>query len=175
MEERQFTRHRAKNPALKCITFLSHGTLESRDIEKTRQFYEECLGIETIRTSPISLMVRLGGNNTIAVVHNVRKAEMPVLAHNGLDVPSREDVDHCYCILDQDKEKWGIRKITKPSDQHGTYSFYFLDLDDNWWEILANPPGGYSWMFDQGGDLQAWGAGDGDKVNPNAYKSRGKF
>jgi catechol-2,3-dioxygenase len=174
MKERQFTVNRAKDPALKCITFLSHGTLESRDIEKTRQFYEECLGIETVRTSSISLMVRLGGNNTIAVVHNVRKAEMPVLAHNGLDVPTREDVDHCYRILDQQKEKWGIRKITKPSDQHGTYSFYFLDLDDNWWEILANPPGGYAWMFTQGGDLEAWGAGEGDKVNPNAYKSRSK-
>jgi catechol-2,3-dioxygenase len=171
----EFTVSRAKDPALKCITFLSHGTLESRDLDKTRQFYEECLGIETVRTSPISLMIRLGGNNTIAVVESIRKAEMPVLAHNGLDVPTRKDVDDCHRILEAGKEKWGIRKITKPSDQHGTYSFYFCDLDDNWWEILANPPGGYSWMFTQGGDLQAWGAGDDDKVNPNAYKSRSKL
>ena len=174
MEQSQFTVSRARNPELKCLTFLSHGTLESRDLEKTRQFYENCLGIETIRTSPISLMIRLGGNNTIAVVHNVRKAEMPLLAHNGLDVPTREDVDHCYRILEASKEKWGISKVTKPSDQHGTYAFYFCDLDDNWWEILANPPGGYSWMFTQGGDLEAWGAGEDDKVNPNAYKRRGK-
>jgi len=34
--------------------------------------------------------------------------------------------------------------------QHGTYSFYFRDADDNSWEILANPPGGYSWMFERG-------------------------
>src|SRR5262245_4300137 len=174
MEHSQFTVNRAKDPELKCITFLSHGTLESRDLEKTREFYENCLGIETIRTSPISLMIRLGGNNTIAVVKNVRKAEMPLLAHNGLDVPTSEDVDHCHLILEASKEKWGISKITKPSDQHGSYAFYFCDLDDNWWEILANPPGGYSWMFTQGGDLEAWGAGKNDKVNPNAYKSRGK-
>ena len=174
MEQSQFTISRAKDPVLKCLTFLSHGTLESRDLEKTRQFYENCLGIETIRTSPISLMIRLGGNNTIAVVHNVRKAEMPVLAHNGLDVATREDVDHCHRVLEASKEKWGITKVTKPSDQHGTYAFYFCDLDDNWWEILANPPGGYSWMFTQGRDLEAWGAGKDDKVNPNAYKSRGK-
>ena len=171
MEEHPFAVSRAKDPALKCLTFLSHGTLESRDLEKTRQFYEECLGIETVRTSPISLMIRLGGNNTIAVVQNLRKAEMPLLAHNGLDVPSRADVDHCHQVLEADKEKWGIKKITRPSDQHGTYSFYFYDLDDNWWEILANPPGGYSWMFTQGGDLQAWGAGKDDMVNPNAYKT----
>ena len=169
----EFTVNRSKDPALKSITFLSHGTLESRDLEKARQFYEECLGIETIRTSPVSLMIRLGGNNTIAVVQNPRKAEMPLLAHNGLDVPTRADVDSCHRVLEEAKEKWGIKKITKPADQHGTYSFYFSDLDDNWWEILTNPPGGYSWMFSQGGDLQSWGAGKDDKVNPNAFKGRG--
>jgi catechol-2,3-dioxygenase len=90
----EFTVNRSKDPALKCITFLSHGTLESRDLDKARQFYEECLGIETIRTQPVSLMIRLGGNNTIAVVRNPRKAEMPLLGHNGLDVPTRTDVDN---------------------------------------------------------------------------------
>jgi catechol-2,3-dioxygenase len=162
-----------KDPALKCITFLSHGTLESRDLEKARKFYEECLGIETIRTSPRSLMIRLGGHNTIAVVENPRKGDMPLLNHNGLDVPTRAEVDQCHDVLEQGQEKWGIQKITKPADQHGTYSFYFSDLDGNWWEILANPPGGYSWMFSQQSDLQAWGAGKDDKVNPNAYKGRG--
>jgi catechol-2,3-dioxygenase len=156
------------------ITFLSHGTLEARDLEKTRVFYEQCLGMQTIRTSPVSLMIRLGGNHTIAVVQNPRKPEMPLLNHNGLDVRTREDVDHCHRVLEAGKEKWGIGKITRPADQHGTYSFYFSDLDGNWWEILTNPAGGYGWMFEQGGDLRAWGAGAGDKVNPNAYKGRGK-
>jgi catechol-2,3-dioxygenase len=156
------------------ITFLSHGTLEARDLEKTRVFYEQCLGMQTIRTSPVSLMIRLGGNHTIAVVQNPRKPEMPLLNHNGLDVRTREDVDHCHRVLEAGKEKWGIGKITRPADQHGTYSFYFSDLDGNWWEILTNPAGGYGWMFEQGGDLRAWGAGAGDKVNPTAYKGRGK-
>jgi hypothetical protein len=80
--------------------------------------YENCVGNETIRT--ISLMIRLGGNNTIAVVKNVRKAEMTVLAHNVLDALTREDVDHCHRMLEATKEKWGISKVTKPSDQHGT-------------------------------------------------------
>jgi catechol-2,3-dioxygenase len=156
------------------LRFLSHGTLESRDLEKTRQFYEECLGLEVVRTSPRSMMIRLGGDNTIAVVESPRKAAMPMLNHNGLDVDKREDVDECHRLLDAEKDKWGLKKITRPADQHGTYSFYFSDLDDNWWEILANPQGGYSWMFTQGHDLAAWGAGKGDAVNPNAYQPRGK-
>jgi hypothetical protein len=104
------------------LQFLSHGTLESRDLEKTRR-----------------LMIRLGGENSIAVVENPRKASMPLLNHNGLDVATREEVDECHRILDQGKEQWGLKKITQPADQHGTYSFYFAHLDDNWWEILADP------------------------------------
>ena len=155
------------------LKFLSHGTLESRDLEKTRQFYEACLGLEVVRTSPRSMMIRLGGENTIAVVESRGKQAMPMLNHNGLDVETREDVNECHRILDEGKETWGITKLTRPADQHGTYSFYFCDLDDNWWEILANPQGGYSWMFSQGRDLAAWGGGKGDEVNPNQYRPRG--
>ncbi len=41
-----------------------------------------------------------------------------------------------------------LKKITKPVLQHGTYSFYMVDQDDNWWEILENPKGGYNYVFD---------------------------
>ena len=40
-------------PALK-LNFLSHGTLESRDLAFSRRFYEEFLGLDVIQTSPIS-------------------------------------------------------------------------------------------------------------------------
>ena len=49
----------AKDPALK-LNFLSHGTLESKDLEAAREFYTEFLGLEVVRTSPISLLIRLG-------------------------------------------------------------------------------------------------------------------
>src|SRR5437660_12611727 len=67
----------------------------------------------------------------------------------------------------------GLKKVTKPADQHGTYSFYFSDLDDNWWEILTNPAGVYGWMFSEARTLAAWGAGKGDAVNPREYRQRG--
>ena len=160
-----------KDPVLK-LRFLSHGTLEAYDLEKTRKFYTEFLGLEVVRTSPISLIIRLGGTNTIAVVQNPKRAgAMPLLNHNGLDVETREEVDAAYQTIDAEKDKWAIKKVTKPIDQHGTYSFYFLDQDDNWWEILTNPQHGYSWMFAKGRDIANWGAND---VNPNAY-SRERF
>jgi catechol-2,3-dioxygenase len=43
-------------PALK-LNFLSHGTLESRDLAFSRRFYKEFLGLEVVQTSPISLLI----------------------------------------------------------------------------------------------------------------------
>ena len=136
-------------PALK-LRFLSHGTLESRDLAFSRRFYEEFLGLEVVQTSPISLLIRLGGPNTIAVVHSKQAHEMSLLNHNGLDVSSQEEVDDAHRIVFAAADKWRLKKITKPHLQHGTYSFFFWDADDNCWEILTNPEGGYSWLFERG-------------------------
>jgi catechol-2,3-dioxygenase len=153
-------------PALK-LNFLSHGTLESIDLDRTRDFYEQFLGLEVVRTSPISLMIRLGGANTIAVVRTPKRTQdMPLLNHNGLDVETQAEVDAAYETVMAQKDKWGMTGITKPSLQHGTYSFYLKDLDGNWWEILTNPNGGYSWLFDQGGDLQGKGHMDRTFARP---------
>lgn len=138
------------------LNFLSHGTLESKDLAFTRKFYEEFLGLEVIQTSPVSLLIRLGGPNTIAVVKSANKAPMSLLNHNGLDVETQEQVDEAYRAVMEEKDQWRLHKITKPVLQHGTYSFYFWDCDDNCWEILINPKGGYSWLFEKG-DLEGKG------------------
>ena len=130
--------------------FISHGTLGSKNLDATRKFYEEFLGIECIRTSPISLMIRLGGQHVYAVVEQKQKEVMERINHNGLDVHSDADVDESHRLCTEQAEKWGITRITKPVVQHGTYSFMFWDLDDNVWEILSNPQGGYTWIFEQG-------------------------
>ena len=59
-------------------------------------------------------------------------------------------MDRSYQIVLASQEQWGLHKITKPVIQHGTYSFHFWDMDDNCWEILSNPRGGYSWLFKRG-------------------------
>jgi catechol-2,3-dioxygenase len=136
-------------PALK-LDFLSHGTLECRDIAWSRKFYEEFLGLEVVQTSAISLLIRLGGDHVIAVVKSKRASEMNLLNHNGLDVRTKEEVDAAHRIVTAQAEKWRLSKITKPALQHGTYSFFFWDGDGNCWEILTNPEGGYRWLFEIG-------------------------
>ena len=137
-------------PAIKS-RFISHGTLSSRDLEASRRFYEEFLGLEVVRTSPISLMVRLGGQHVYAVVENKRKDRpMDRYYHNGIDVETDAEVDAAWRTCTEQAAKWGLHEIGKPSSRHGTYSFLFWDADDNAWEILSNPRGGYTWIFEQG-------------------------
>jgi catechol 2,3-dioxygenase-like lactoylglutathione lyase family enzyme len=160
-----------QQPALK-LKFLSHGTLESTDLERSRAFYEGFLGLDVIRTSPRSLMLRLGGPTTIAVVKTANKTARTVYNHFGLDVTTRDEVDECYRVAVEQKEKWGLNFFAPPRDLHGAYSFYFSDIDDNWWEIQTNPEGGNSWMFKKGKDIDNWGWGEEVGFNPNDSKPR---
>ena len=136
------------DPTLK-LQFLSHGTLETKDLDFAERFYREFLGLNVIRMSNIALCIRLGGDHTIVVVKTHKRSEMSLMNHNGFDVATPVDVDKAYQAVVVQKEKWGIGTITAPKLQHGSYSFYFWDADANCWEILANPPRGYSSLFDE--------------------------
>ena len=73
-----------------------------------------------------------------------------------LDVVTDADVDEAYRLCVEQAAMWELHDISKPAERHGTYSFMFWDLDDNAWEILSNPKGGYTWIFEQG-DLEGKG------------------
>jgi len=142
-----------KEPLLKTVR-LGHGTLECADLTKTRRFYEEVLGLEVLQSSPLSLMVRKDTNHVYAVVETGKVSkEMNMLNHNGLDVATPEAVDEAYELLNKVKDEYGIRKIQKPRHSHGDHTFYFCDLDGNWWEIVAVGPGGYAKDFEEQLDL----------------------
>ena len=79
--------------------FLSHGTLGSRDLERTRKFYTEFLGLEVVQTSKVSLLIRLSGDHSYAVVLRKKLGEMPRINHNGLDVEDDVEVDRSYQIV----------------------------------------------------------------------------
>src|SRR5262249_8793347 len=117
-------------PTLK-LKFISHGTLECRDLAFTRRFYEEFLGFEVVQTSKISIWSRRGGNHVLVCVQSAEKKEMGFLGHNGIDVASDAEVDECHRLVEQHAEQWKLHKISKPVVQHGSYSFYFWDADDN--------------------------------------------
>lgn len=119
---------------------LSHGTLECHDLEQSRRFYEEFLGLESVWHGPRTLMVRKGGDWVVVCVHRGDKVRpVGVLNHWGIDVASREAVDAARELALAHKDDYGIQAVHNVQDQHGVYSFYLQDRDGNWWEIQHCP------------------------------------
>ena len=131
----EIARERAQS-ILKPHTF-SHGTLECKDLEKSRRFYRDFLGLETVRhvEKPV-IMIRLGSDLHVVCVE-VGEAihEQHVFNHWGLNVSSREEVDRSHALALKYQEEFEIKKVLKTRELHGDYSFYLQDLDGNWWEI----------------------------------------
>ena len=138
-------------PALD-LRFYSHATLDSKNLTASRRFFKEFLGFETVQMSKVAFWARMGGDQIIVVVQSTGKEKeaMPFLNHNGLDVGTEAEVDKAYEIVMRDKDQWGLTKISRPVVQHGSYCFYFWYADDNAWEIICNPKGGYGWGFELG-------------------------
>jgi predicted lactoylglutathione lyase len=115
---------------------MSHGTLEVQNLQKSRRFYEQFLGLECVRHVKPGMVVRCGMKFHIVCIE-VGNAIRPssFLTHWGLDLESRAAVDDAYTNAQKLKDEYGIRRITPCVLQHGVYSFYIEDLDHNWWEF----------------------------------------
>ena len=152
--------HRAesgKAPALK-LNFLSHGTLESRDLAFSRRFYEEFLGLEVVPDQPdlAARAARRAEHDRSRLQQEGGRRDEPSQPQRARCRAPRKRSTRRYRTVCAQAEQWRLKKISKPHLQHGTYSFFFWDGDDNCWEILTNPEGGYSWLFEQG-DLKGKG------------------
>lgn len=115
---------------------LSHGTLQVYDLDASRRFYEEFLGLEVVQHGKRSMALRCGMKfHIVAVATKDQLTPTSVFSHWGLDVTSKAEVDRCCAAAKAAQEKYGILQVKDPVEQHGVYSFYLEDRDHNWWEI----------------------------------------
>ncbi len=115
---------------------LSHGTITCRNLAASRRFYEEFLGLDCVQHVPRGLLLRKGGYCAIVCLEvgdHVRPVDRQ--HHWGIDLGSREDVDRALALAHELKDRYGIHQISRITDHHGGYSFYFRDLDENYWEF----------------------------------------
>jgi hypothetical protein len=67
---------------------LSHGTLECKEIEPTRRFYSEFLGLETLRRGDLAIWFRCGGGWMVAsVCTSEKQVSLPIESRWCLDWP----------------------------------------------------------------------------------------
>ncbi|MBB3259864.1 catechol 2,3-dioxygenase-like lactoylglutathione lyase family enzyme [Paraburkholderia bannensis] len=127
----------ATKPSIVKPYALGHGTLECRNLNESRRFYEEFLGLECVRHAMPAMAIRFGHNKFHIFCVEVGDDLHPtnLLNHWGIDVSSREEVDAAHDAAKSQQSDYGIRQVTDVVLQHGVYSFYIEDLDHNWWEI----------------------------------------
>ena len=116
---------------------FSHGTMDSRNAEKTQRFLQEFLGIRSVRKSKGTQYVWCGGRWIIACL--VVGANVPARQGEGfrfaLLVKTPEEVDAGHRAALEQQSKWEIREVTPVTDDGDTRAFSLQDLDGNWWEI----------------------------------------
>ncbi len=132
---------------------VSHGTLECISLAASRPFYEEFLGLEVVRHNPKSMLLRKGGYWAVVCLEVGRADRIKTVGvrnHWGIDLESREAVEAAHEKALAMKDKYGIKKVAKITDNHGTYAFYFQDRDGNWWEFQHVDEGRYDKFFARG-------------------------
>ncbi|MCS5599516.1 MAG: VOC family protein [Rhodospirillales bacterium] len=135
------------------LPFLSHGHATLKDVEESIRFYRNFLGLDVVKTSPRTLVARLGSNTAIVGVtlgeKGLAKANRPWLenAHFGFDLPTADEVKEARELALQYQDNFNILNVGDMFDGDEGLSFMLVDQDGNYWEILENPEGGYSHYF----------------------------
>lgn len=116
---------------------ISYVTLESRHLDRTREFYSDFLGL-SVRPggSGWFLAEGHGGAVRVIVVESGDKAlPQEVLNHHGLTLScDTATIDRLHEQAQAVAGKYGL-EILPATSQHGAYSFYLRDQDSNWWEV----------------------------------------
>ena len=135
------------------LPFLSHGHATLKDVEESIRFYRNFLGLDVVKTSPRTLVARLGSNTAIVGVtlgeKGLAKANRPWLenAHFGFDLPTADEVKEARELALQHQVNFNILNVGDMFNGDEGLSFMLVDQDGNYWEILENPEGGYSHYF----------------------------
>ena len=121
---------------------LSHGTIECDNLEASRRFYQEVLGLEAVSPSPSVKPHYVKHRSTpwYIVSLEVPKGERNILGRFQrftVGVESAAAVEDAYRWLREKREDLGITELEEIGETSGGVSFLFSDLDQNWWEVSS--------------------------------------
>jgi len=117
---------------------FTHGTLQCDNIEKSRRFYVEVLGLEIAAGFNIAQYIKHPSTPWYIVVlqRSPRQYLAPVNRFTlaMASVPEVEQAHHEFAI---NKQAIGITELGDIHRANGKVNFVFSDLDKNWWELTS--------------------------------------
>jgi catechol 2,3-dioxygenase-like lactoylglutathione lyase family enzyme len=118
---------------------FTHGTLQCDDIERSRRFYVEVLGLEIAAGFNTAQYIKHPAAPWYLVVlqRSPRQYLAPVNRFT-LQLGSAAEVEQAHREFVSHKNSLGLNEITDIHRADGTVNFIFSDPDKNWWELTAN-------------------------------------
>jgi catechol 2,3-dioxygenase-like lactoylglutathione lyase family enzyme len=118
---------------------FTHGTLQCDDIERSRRFYTEVLGLEILAGFNNAQYIKHASAPWYIVVlkRSPRQYLAPVNRFT-LEMGSAAEVEQAHCEFSANGEAVGITELGNLDAINRKVSFIFSDLDKNWWELTAN-------------------------------------
>lgn len=161
-----------------ALSHLAVGALVTTSLSAARDRYERFFGMECVEYAPGRMMAR-DRRAKYMMDHGMRDfflldvVEVDAIEHPqslfnhwGFSVRDEAEVDRIRQIALSRADEFGLKKIHPTSPMHGSYGFYMIDVDDNWWEIEFRRGVTHDLMFSRG-DWNAPGRESFPIINPD--------
>ena len=116
---------------------LKRAHYECRDLEETLPILTDLLALEVTQQGPKQATVKHPNTDWELVVHQGEPdaVDKPHLHHYGVRVETLEEIDAAYEYLLGQKERYGLKRVSRPHENHFAHSVYFKEPGGNDWEI----------------------------------------
>lgn len=146
-------RRRATTPAPGVIgdAELTHGTLESRDLARSRRLYEEVLALRCVRHSPPSQL--LGGQGSVCVVAVALGESVHEQGSENRWIVTLQDAQAVAASHRAARgllAELGILEVGQLIQEDGVTRFRIRDADSNWWDVANLAPDHHEALFQRG-------------------------
>ena len=117
---------------------FTHGTLQCDNVERSRRFYVEVLGLEIAAGFNTAQYIKHPASPWYIVVlqRHPRQYLAPVNRFT-LQIGSAAEVEQAHREFETKQNELGITEVGKLESNNGKASFIFSDLDKNWWELTS--------------------------------------
>ena len=117
---------------------FTHGTLQCDNIERSRRFYVDVLGLEIAAGFDTAQYIKHASTPWYIVVlqRSPRQYLAPVNRFT-LQIGSAAEVELAHRDFDTRNKELGFTELGKLENNDGKANFIFSDLDKNWWELTS--------------------------------------
>lgn len=116
---------------------LIHGHYECRSLDETLPIFTDLLALEVVKRNNGEAVVKHPNTDWLLIVHEGGPAarNKPHNNHYGFRVANHQEIPAAHSYIDANKQKYGIKTVTKPHEAHFAYSVYFKEPGGNDLEI----------------------------------------